>query len=141
VEGVHAFHGSRSYLELAHEAGLRCAIVSASANTQTMLESAGLVDLVDETIDATTIRRERLEVKPAPDTLLAACRLLQVEPSHAVAFETTRAGIAAGRTAGFDLIVAVDGGAGGDRPEALRAGGADIVINGIDEMLEHRLAA
>jgi beta-phosphoglucomutase family hydrolase len=139
--GVHAFDGSRSFLDLAHEAGLRCAVVSASSNTEAILERARLADLVDERVDGTTIRREHLQVKPAPDTLLAACQRLGVEPSHTAAFETTRAGVAAGRSAGFDLIVGVDGATGADRGDALRAEGADIVVGGIGELLERRLAA
>jgi HAD superfamily hydrolase (TIGR01509 family) len=132
--GVTAFEGSRSYLELAREAGVRCAVVSASANTDTILERAGIEDLIDERIDGNTMRVERLRVKPAPDTLLAACRKLGVEPRRAAAFETTRAGVAAGRAAGFDLVVGV-----GDA--SLRAVGADIVVAGVGELLERRHAA
>lgn len=141
LEGIHAFDGSRSYLELAHEAGVRCAVVSASANTQTLLERAGLAGLVDGRVDGTTIARDHLQVKPAPDMLLAACRLLGVEPERAAAFETTRAGVEAGRTAGFDVIVGVHGAAGADRRESLRAAGADIVVSGVGDMLEQRTAA
>jgi HAD superfamily hydrolase (TIGR01509 family) len=141
AHGVDAFDGSRSYLDLAHEAGVRCAVVSASTNTETILVRAGLAELVDERVDGTTIHREHLHVKPAPDTLLAACRRLGVEPSHAAAFETTRAGVAAGRKAGFELIVGVDGAAGADRGEALRAEGAGIVVSSIGDMLERRPAA
>lgn len=139
--GVHAFAGSRSYLDLAHEAGLRCAVVSASANTETILARAGLSDLVDERVDGTTIRQEHLQVKPAPDTLLAACRRLGIEPSRTAAFETTRAGVLAGRTAGVDLVVGVDGATGADRGDVLRGAGADIVVSGIGDLLERRRAA
>ena len=67
--------------------------------------------------------------------------MLGVEPDHAAAFETTRAGVEAGRTAGFDVIVGVDGATGADRGESLRAAGADIVVTGVGDILEHRLAA
>jgi len=136
--GVTAYEGSRSYLELAHEAGVHCAVVSASANTGTILERSGLADLIEERVDGNTMRTERLRVKPAPDTLLAACRKLGVEPRRAAAFETTRAGVAAGRAAGFDLIVGVDG---GDNADGLRAEGADFVITGVGELMERTLAA
>jgi len=136
--GVAAFEGSRSYLELAHEAGVHCAVVSASANTETILERAGLADLIEQRVDGNTIRAEHLSVKPAPDTLLAACRKLGVEPRRAAAFETTRAGVAAGRAAGFDLIIGVDSGDAADR---LRAEGADLVVSGIGDLLERKLAA
>jgi len=136
--GVTAFAGSRSYLELAHEAGVHCAVVSASANTETILARAGLTELIEERVDGNTMRAEQLRAKPAPDTLLAACRKLGVEPQRAAAFETTRAGVIAGRAAGFDLIVGVDG--GGDAA-GLRAEGADFIVTGVDEILERRVAA
>jgi HAD superfamily hydrolase (TIGR01509 family) len=138
--GVPAFEGSRSYLELAHEAGVRCAVVSASANTPAMLEKTGLAELIDVRVDGTTMERDHLRVKPAPDTLLAACRLLEVEPHAAAAFETTRAGVAAGREAGFDLVVGVDGAMGADAGAAMRAEGADVVVHDIAELLERRAA-
>jgi HAD superfamily hydrolase (TIGR01509 family) len=135
--GVAAFDGSRRYLELAHDAGLPCAVVSASANTATILDRAGLADLVDERVDGETIRAEGLRVKPAADTLLAACRKLGIAPTHAVAFETTRAGVAAGRAAGFALVVGVDG---GSEAAGLRAEGADLVVAGVAELLERTAA-
>jgi beta-phosphoglucomutase family hydrolase len=139
--GVHAFDGSYAYLELAHEAGVRCAVVSASANTEMILQRAGLSALVDERVDGETIREEHLRPKPAPDMLLAACRKLGVEPLRAATFETTGAGIVAARAAGFDVVIGVDGALGADRRELLRREGADTVVSGIDEFLEHRLAA
>ena len=54
-EGVTAFAGARRYLEAAREAGLRCAVVSASANTRGILEHAGLADLVEQRVDGNTI--------------------------------------------------------------------------------------
>lgn len=124
-EGMTAFGGSQRYLEDAHEAGLRCAVVSASTNTSTILEQAGLAALIDEQVDGNTLRSEELRSKPAPDTLLAACRRLGVTPSHAVAFETTFEGVAAARTAGFGHVIAVDR---RGRIELLPPHGADRVV-------------
>jgi HAD superfamily hydrolase (TIGR01509 family) len=137
-QGIVAYRGSRRYLELAHDAGVHCAVVSASANTDKILERSGLADLIEQRVDGNTIRAEHLRVKPAPDTLLAACRKLGVEPADTVAFETTAAGVSAARAAGFDLVIGVDE---GDHGGALRAEGADTVIGGVAELLEHRLAA
>ena len=134
-QGVHAFDGSRRYLEIAHDAGLQCAVVSASANTPTILERSGLADLIDQSVDGNTIVAERLRAKPAPDTLLAACRQLGVDPQHAAAFETTPAGIAAARAAGFRTVIGVNstGRADGPRVEA-----ADVVVTGLDELTNLR---
>ncbi len=131
-QGVHAFEGSRCYLEAARMAGVRRAVVSPSANTATILERAGLATLVETRVDGETMESEHLRPKPAPDTLEAACRRLGVEPGQAVAFETTTAGIAAARAAGMALTIGVD--RGGD-PDVLRASDAGLVVNDLSELL------
>lgn len=132
-EGLVAFEGSRRYLEAAGEAGLRCAVVSASANTGEILKRSGLAALIDELVDGESICRDRLRAKPLPDTLLAACRALGVPPSAAVAFETTRAGVVAARAAGVALLVAVDR---TGRASPLREAGADLVVGDLAELID-----
>lgn len=133
--GVDAFDGVRHYLELAHDAHLSCAVVSASAHTGEMLERSGLSELVDGSIDAETIAAEHLRNRPAPDRLLAACRKLGVEPQRAAAFETSAAGVAAARAAGFAWVVAVDPAGDPDRLRQLRLAGAHIAVRGLADLL------
>lgn len=133
--GVTAFDGVRHYLERARDAGISCAVVSASAHTDEMLERSGLAELVDKRVDAETIAAEQLRNRPAPDRLLAACRKLRVEPQRAAAFETSEAGVAAARAAGFALVVAVDPAGDPDRLRQLRLAGADIAVRGLADLL------
>ena len=133
--GVGAFDGVRHYLELAHDAGISCGVVSASAHTDEMLERSGLGELVDGSIDAETIAAEHLRNRPAPDRLLAACRRLDVEPQRAAAFETSPAGVAAARAAGFAWVVAVDPAGDPDRLRQLRLAGADVAVRGLADLL------
>ncbi len=130
--GLSALEGSRHYLEIAHDAGVHSAVVSASAHTYTILARAGIADFIDDVVDADAIEEEHLRPEPAPDWLLAACRRLGVEPEHAAAFETNAAGVAAGHAGGFKVVVGVDR---AGRPDVLRAAGADVVIEGLDEDL------
>jgi beta-phosphoglucomutase-like phosphatase (HAD superfamily) len=132
--GVRAFDGVRHYLELARDAGLRCAVVSASAHTGEMIEMSGLAELVDGSVDAETIATEQLRNRPAPDRLLAACRKLHVEPERAAAFETSKAGVAAAREAGFAWVVAID--PSGETLRQLRRAGADRAASGLADLLE-----
>ena len=134
--GVDAFDGVRHYLELAHDAGLSCAVVSASAHTAEILEKSNLAELVDASVDAETIAAENLRNRPAPDRLLAACRKLHVEPRRAAAFETTEAGVAAARAAGFASVVAVSPAGDADRLRQLRHAGADVAVRGLGSLLE-----
>lgn len=133
--GVGAFDGVRHYLELAHDAGIGCAVVSASARTDEMLELSGLKELVDASIDAETIAVEHLRNSPAPDRLLAACRKLGVDPQRAAAFETSPAGIASARAAGFAWVVAIDPAGDPDKLRQLRLAGANIAVRGLGDIL------
>jgi beta-phosphoglucomutase-like phosphatase (HAD superfamily) len=134
--GVGAFDGVRHYLELARDGGITCAVVSASEHTDELLERGGLAELVDGSVDAETIAAEHLRNRPAPDRLLAACRTLRVEPERAAAFETTEAGVAAARAAGFEWVVAVDPVGDPDRLRQLRQAGADVAVRGLADLLQ-----
>ena len=135
-EGVEAYDGSRRYLEAAREAGVLCAVVSPSENTDAILERAGLAALVDARVDGTAIRTVGLRSKPAPDTLLAACERLGLEPEHAAAVETTLAGVDAGRAAGVGFLIGVDrAGRGGDLLEH----GAHLVVGDLAALLDPAL--
>jgi beta-phosphoglucomutase-like phosphatase (HAD superfamily) len=131
-EGVAAFAGSRCYLEAARIARLHPAVVSPSSNTATILERTGLAHLLEQRIDGNTMEAERLRGKPAPDTLVAACERLHVEPGESAAFETTPAGVTAARAAGFKFVVGVSR---SDNGGALRASDADLVIDDLAELL------
>jgi beta-phosphoglucomutase-like phosphatase (HAD superfamily) len=137
-EGVTAFGGAHAYLEAAREAGIRCAVVSASANTREILERAGLSALIERRVDGNSIRSERFAPKPAPDTMLVACRRLNTVASSAAAFETTVAGVTAARAAGFAFVIAVDR---GGRAETLRAHGANLVVPDLAALLEPTASA
>jgi HAD superfamily hydrolase (TIGR01509 family) len=131
-EGVAALSGSRAFLEVVRMARLACAVVSPSANTGLFLTLAGLESLIDARIDGAAIDAEHLRPKPAPDSLLAACRRLELEPRETAAFETTLAGIAAARAAGVGFVVAVH--RHGDS-DLLRASDADAVVGDLSDLL------
>jgi beta-phosphoglucomutase family hydrolase len=130
---VQVYPGSVRYLNAVREAGLRRAVVSASANCKEVLDAAGIADLIEVRVDGVTARVEGLPGKPAPDTFLAGAKLLGVPPSDAVVFEDALAGVAAGKAGGFGLVVGVDRVGQGDE---LRRHGADIVVTDLAELLE-----
>jgi len=136
--GVTAYEGSRVYLETAREAGIRTAVVSASANTAMILDRCGLAPLIERYVDGNAMTTQDLRPKPSPDALHAVCALLDVPPAHAAAFETTAAGVVAARAAGFAAVLGIDQ---FDQAQALRAAGATPVVPGLAEILDERLAA
>jgi beta-phosphoglucomutase family hydrolase len=133
--GLRPYEGSARYVRAAAAAGLRRAVVSASANCCTALEAAGLTDLFEVRIDAARAAEEHLEGKPAPDTFLAAARALDVDPAEAAVFEDALAGVAAGRAGHFGFVVGVDR---TGHAERLRRAGADRVVSDLGELLESR---
>ena len=133
--GVTALPGVRRYLEAAGHAGLKRAVVSASASTLPMLERAALATLVEARVDADVIRSDGLRSPPAPDLLLAACRRLDVAPEEAVAFTHSAAGVAAGKAAGTTVVALGEG----QQEELLRGFGAERVVSSLETLLDFRL--
>src|SRR5215203_1531488 len=134
-EGVEVYDGSVRYLEAARDAGLRCAVVSSSANTRDVLVTAGIEGFFEARIDGVVAEREGLKGKPAPDTFLAGAQALGVTPGEAAVFEDALAGVEAGRAGGFACVVGVDR---AGQAEALREHGASIVVSDLSELLEER---
>jgi HAD superfamily hydrolase (TIGR01509 family) len=135
-EGVRGYDGTVVFLELAHEAGLACAVVSASANTSAILGRAGLRFLVDAIVDGHDLEAEHLAPKPAPDSVLEACRRLGLPPEQVASFDTTPAGVAAGRAARVERIVVV---ARESSSRSAEAWGADAVVADLAELIEPEL--
>ncbi|MEH1057317.1 beta-phosphoglucomutase family hydrolase [Micromonospora sp. CPCC 206171] len=132
-DGVEVYPGSVTYLRAAVAAGLRRAVVSASANCRDVVAAAGLEPLLEARVDGLVARAEGLRGKPHPDTFLAGAKLLGVDPANAAVFEDALAGVAAGRAGGFGYVVGVDRVGQADE---LRAHGADIVVTDLSDLLK-----
>jgi beta-phosphoglucomutase family hydrolase len=132
-DGVEVYEGSLRFVRAAREQGLRCALVSSSANARDILTSVGILDLFDAIVDGVVAERDGLPGKPAPDTFLVGARALSAEPAQAVVFEDALAGVEAGRAGDFGLVVGVDR---TGQADALREHGADIIVQDLSELLE-----
>jgi beta-phosphoglucomutase family hydrolase len=131
-DGVEAYPGSVRYVRAVRDAGLPRAVVSASANAHDVLIAAGIDDLFDARIDGLVAARDELRGKPAPDTFLAGARALGVQAAEAAVFEDAQAGVEAGRAGAFGYVIGVDR---VGQADALRAHGADVVVNDLAELL------
>jgi HAD superfamily hydrolase (TIGR01509 family) len=120
------------YLQAVKDAGLKTAVVTASANGEKVIAAGGFADLIDVRIDGIVAGRDGLKGKPEPDTFLAGARALGVEPAEAVVYEDALSGVQAGRAGDFGLVVGVDRGAGA---QPLLDGGADVVVAELDELI------
>lgn len=133
-DGVKVYDGSLAYLHAVRQAGLKTAVVSASANTPDILRTTGLGSLLDVRVDGNVARAENLPGKPAPATFLRAAELLRTPPANAAVFEDALAGVAAGRAGGFGFVVGVDR-VGREHAGALKDNGADVVVQDLSELL------
>jgi beta-phosphoglucomutase family hydrolase len=134
-DGVQPYDGSVRYVKAARAAGLRRVVVSSSTNCRDVLKAAGIRDLFEEIVDGRVAEREHLKGKPAPDTFLAGARAVAVAPDQAVVFEDALAGVEAGRGGAFGFVVGVDR---VGQADALKAHGADVVVQDLAELLEDR---
>jgi beta-phosphoglucomutase family hydrolase len=132
-DGVQPYEGSVAYVKAAQAAGLRRAVVSSSTNCHDVLASVGILDLFEEIVDGVVAEREHLAGKPAPDTFLAAAKRLGVQQREAAVFEDALAGVQAGRAGDFGIVVGVDR---VGQAQALKAHGADVVVDDLAELLE-----
>jgi beta-phosphoglucomutase family hydrolase len=130
--GVQVYDGTIAYIKAVRKADIRTAVVSASANTVQVLQSAGIEDLFDTRIDGVIAKERGLRGKPAPDTFLAAAQALNAPADRAVVFEDAQAGVAAGHAGHFALVVGVDR---VGQAAQLKAHGADIVVKDLSELL------
>ncbi|MCL4313536.1 MAG: beta-phosphoglucomutase family hydrolase [Actinobacteria bacterium] len=130
--GIQAYPSSVSLVKAVKEAGWRTAVVSSSKNCRAVLASAGIEDLFDRRVDEQVATTLGLRGKPAPDVYLEAASELDVDPGDAVVFEDALAGVEAGANGHFGLVIGID--RHGER-EALKAHGADIVVEDLGELL------
>jgi HAD superfamily hydrolase (TIGR01509 family) len=132
TEGVDVYEGSMALVRHLRIAGVKTGVVSSSRNAEKVLRAAGVADLFDACIDGNVATDRKLAGKPAPDTFLAGAEALGIEPAHTVVVEDAIAGVAAGRAGRFGLVIGVDR---EGRSEALRAGGADLVVADLAELV------
>jgi HAD superfamily hydrolase (TIGR01509 family) len=94
--------GVDSWLDEADALGLQCAIASSSESTwvEPRLEQLGL----RSRFAYIACRSETIAAKPAPDSYLAACAALGVEPCDAIAIEDSPHGVTAAKRAGLACI-------------------------------------
>ena len=130
--GINVFAGSTRFLDHLQSLGRPTALVTASRNGELVLERAGLARRFDVVIDGRVLERERLAPQPAPEGFLFAAAWLGVEPAWTTVIEATASGVTAARQGDFGCVVGV---LRGNSRAALRAAGADLVVDDLAELL------
>jgi trehalose-phosphatase len=128
---VRAYPGTLRLIEELRAAGVRVGMFSASRNAGAVLRNAGILELFDATVDGVDRARLGLPGKPDPATLLEAARRLGVTPGKTAVVEDAIAGVRAGKSGEFGLVVGV--GRAGQGRDLARAG-ADLLVNDLAEL-------
>jgi len=131
AHGVAVHDDAARLIARARRAGMQTAVVSASENCAAVLAAAKLAGAFDVRVDGVDVARFGLRGKPAADTFVEAARRLGVAPGRCAVLEDAIAGVEAGRAGRFGLVIGVDRVGQG---EALRRGGADVVVTTLDEI-------
>ncbi len=112
------------------EIGVAAAAYSSSPHCLQALKAGGIDDLFGVCIDGMAGERGTAE-RPDSAALLEATRRLGVRPQRCVVIENSDAGVAAGRTGGFALVIGIDG---RGRVADLTRHGADVVLADLAEV-------
>jgi beta-phosphoglucomutase family hydrolase len=130
-EGVEPFETTVRLLERLRQLRIPTAAVSASENCAAVLDAAGVTNLFSARVDGIDAIELALPGKPDPAIFREAARRLAVAPSTAAVIEDAVAGVQAGRSGGFGLVVGVDR---SGHPNELATGGADVVVSDLSEL-------
>lgn len=125
-QGVDVYVDAVAFVRALRERDLPCAVVSSSANAETILAAAGIRELFSSVVDGKALVARNLPGKPAPDSFVAAAGDLGADVTVTAVFEDAIAGVASGKAGGFGCVVGIDR---VGQADALRRAGADLVIS------------
>ncbi|MFQ5539100.1 MAG: HAD family hydrolase [Candidatus Binatia bacterium] len=137
-DGVEVF---RSTLELIRELkshGVKAAIVSSSKNCQAVLKIAGIEDLFEARVDGVVSASLGLKGKPNPDIFTKSAEILSTDIKRSVVVEDSIAGVEAGKTGKFGMVIGVDR---LNHYSSLRETGADLVVKDLVEISVKKIDA
>ena len=132
-KGVEPYEGSMRLIDQLRRRGFKIAVVTSSQNCTAVLKAAKLDAFFDARVDGDVMHEQHLAGKPAPDTFLAAAKLLGSEPARSVVIEDAIAGVEAGSRGKFGLVIGV---ARKGNADELRQHGAHLVVNDLSELAD-----
>ncbi|MDG2081604.1 MAG: beta-phosphoglucomutase family hydrolase [Bacteroidales bacterium] len=130
-EGIEVYPSTVKFLEQLKRDNIRIGVASSSKNAQSVLKAAGLMHFIETRVDGVVSAEIGLNGKPAPDIFLTAANNLGVDPNLTIVVEDAVSGVQAGRNGNFGLVLGL---ARENNNEALKANGADIVLNDLAEI-------
>lgn len=130
-QGVKVYPSTVELIHTLKDKGIHVGVASSSKNCEQVLEAAGLAGLVEVRIDGVVSAALGLNGKPAPDIFTTAADRLGADYDRTVVVEDAVSGVAAGKAGNFGLVLGI---AREENTQELFIGGADVVVNDIDEI-------
>lgn len=142
---INIYQSTVDFMHQLRDAGISIGVASSSKNAKVVLETVGLLDLIETRVDGVVSAELGLKGKPQADIFTTACDRLGVYYDRAVIVEDAISGVQAGQNGSFGLVVGI---AREDNAIELRLNGADIIVKDmaeidiktIDDWLTKRLA-
>lgn len=126
-----AYQSTVDFLQKLKNRKIRTAVISSSRNARAVLDSAGVQELFQVTVDGVYGTEQNLKGKPEPDIFLEAARLLNVSPEKTLVIEDAISGVEAAKKGGFALIIGIDR---TGRNTEIKNHGADLVVHDVSEI-------
>ncbi|HEV2121163.1 MAG TPA: HAD-IA family hydrolase, partial [Chloroflexota bacterium] len=104
---VRAYPDAVEVIDILRCWGIKLAVISASRNCSAVLASAGVADRFEVRVDGNDMARLGLPGKPDPAIFRRAAELLGIVPARSAMVEDSIAGVEAGVSGGFGLVVGV----------------------------------
>jgi len=131
--GVEAYAGTVQFIHQVRRDGFKIAVVTSSQHCDAVLRATKLDEFFEVRVDGNVIEKQHLAGKPAPDTFLAAARLLGVDPKRTVVIEDALSGVEAGSDGKFGLVIGV---ARKGNAEELKRHGAHLTVEDLGELVD-----
>jgi len=139
--GAKVYDGTVKVIKALKQRGILLGVGSSSKNCKNVLETTGLLDLFDAVIDGVVLEEQKIPGKPKPDMFLRsleeACKKKgqNISPELAMLAEDAIAGVNAGKSGNFGLVIGVNR---ADNRDQL-AKYAHVVIDDFTDITEKQL--
>ena len=128
---VRVYQSTVDFMHTLKDAGIHVGVASSSKNAKVVLETVGLLDLIETRVDGVVSAQLGLKGKPQADIFTTACDNLGVYYDRAVIVEDAISGVQAGQNGGFGLVIGI---AREQNAIELRLNGADMVVEDMEEI-------
>lgn len=130
-DGVDFYDSTLAFINILQERNIHIGVASSSKNCRFILETVGLADRFETIVDGEVSQKLQLKGKPEADIFEKAAADMGLQPKECVVVEDAISGVQAGRNGNFGLVLGIT--RTGDL-QSLRANGADIVVNDMEEI-------